>query len=322
MTDNGAREDSAGPLFGRLVCVAVGRSPHMATTRRRHTNGYSPGYTSERPNELISAASFARVSTDSQAMDEDLDPGATSRDPQVRGQARLRDNRGDIRERQRAQTRHRQAGEAPGLVRIREDKGNPSMQVEPDGPDRRPLRVADAGDEVAGVDIVGLDGQSNATATGRMFNRIMAVFSEYQRGDLIETLAQGRRGLARAGKNMASRYLPYGYEYDRDAHVSRGRAEDRGRTRPIPSSGSGGEGALGDQTRLRCGGNRDPGGWVLARLHSPGHDPQRRLPCPHPGAVAGPRGYGRGSVLARPGRPSESRGSTPNASRPCRAASS
>jgi DNA invertase Pin-like site-specific DNA recombinase len=58
--------------------------------------------------------------------------------------------------------------------------------------------------KLAGVDIVGLDGQSNATATGRMFNRIMAVFSEYQRGDLIETLAQGRRGLARAGKNMAS----------------------------------------------------------------------------------------------------------------------
>ena len=69
--------------------------------------------------------------------------------------------------------------------------------------------------KLAGVDIVSLDGQSNATATGRMFNRMMAVFSEYQRDDLIETMAQGRRGLARAGKIMPSRFAPYGYEYDR-----------------------------------------------------------------------------------------------------------
>ncbi|CAA9458670.1 MAG: hypothetical protein AVDCRST_MAG37-3416 [uncultured Rubrobacteraceae bacterium] len=73
-----------------------------------------------------------------------------------------------------------------------------------------------------------LDGQSNATATGRMFNRMMAVFSEYQRDDLIETMAQGRRGLARAGKIMPSRYPPYGYEYDRDRRtyfVDEGRME-------------------------------------------------------------------------------------------------
>ncbi len=70
--------------------------------------------------------------------------------------------------------------------------------------------------KLAGVDIVGLDGQSNVTATGRVFNRMMAVFSEYQRDDLIQTMAQGRRGLARAGKIMLSRYPPYGYGYDRD----------------------------------------------------------------------------------------------------------
>ena len=70
--------------------------------------------------------------------------------------------------------------------------------------------------KLAGVDIVSLDGQSNATATGRMFNRMMAVFGEFQRDDLIETMVQGRRVLARAGKIMPSRYPPYGYEYDRD----------------------------------------------------------------------------------------------------------
>ncbi len=41
--------------------------------------------------------------------------------------------------------------------------------------------------KLAGVDIVVLDGQSNVTATGSVFNRMMAVFSEYQRDDLIQT---------------------------------------------------------------------------------------------------------------------------------------
>ena len=72
------------------------------------------------------------------------------------------------------------------------------------------------GMKLAGVDIVSLDGQPTATATGRMFNRMMAVFGEFQRDDLIETMAQGSRGLARAGKIMPNRYPPYGYEYDRD----------------------------------------------------------------------------------------------------------
>ncbi|HEV2094156.1 MAG TPA: recombinase family protein, partial [Rubrobacter sp.] len=69
----------------------------------------------------------------------------------------------------------------------------------------------------AGVDVVSLDGQSNATATGRMFNRMMAVFSEYQRDDLVETMQQGKRGIARAGKVVPSRFAPYGFRYDRDS---------------------------------------------------------------------------------------------------------
>src|SRR5215208_6388604 len=54
--------------------------------------------------------------------------------------------------------------------------------------------------KLAGVSVISLDGQSNETASGRMFNRLMAVFSEYQRDDLVETMQQGKRGTARAGK--------------------------------------------------------------------------------------------------------------------------
>src|SRR5215217_2685882 len=45
--------------------------------------------------------------------------------------------------------------------------------------------------KLAGVSVISLDGQSNETASGRMFNRLMAVFSEYQRDDLVETMQQG-----------------------------------------------------------------------------------------------------------------------------------
>jgi DNA invertase Pin-like site-specific DNA recombinase len=71
--------------------------------------------------------------------------------------------------------------------------------------------------KLAGVDVVSLDGQSNATASGRMFNRLMAVFSEYQRDDLVETMQQGKRGVARTGKVVPSRFAPYGFRYDRDS---------------------------------------------------------------------------------------------------------
>jgi DNA invertase Pin-like site-specific DNA recombinase len=71
--------------------------------------------------------------------------------------------------------------------------------------------------KLAGVGVMSLDGQSNATATGRMFNRMMAVFSEYQRDDLVETMQQGKRGVARAGKVVPSRFAPYGFRYDRDS---------------------------------------------------------------------------------------------------------
>jgi DNA invertase Pin-like site-specific DNA recombinase len=42
--------------------------------------------------------------------------------------------------------------------------------------------------KLSGVEVVSLDGQSNETPSGRMFNRLMAVFSEYQRDDLVETM--------------------------------------------------------------------------------------------------------------------------------------
>ena len=70
--------------------------------------------------------------------------------------------------------------------------------------------------KLAGVDVVSLDGQSNATATGRMFNRMMAVFSEYQRDDLVATMQQGKVGRARnKGKIVPGRYAPYGFVYDK-----------------------------------------------------------------------------------------------------------
>jgi site-specific DNA recombinase len=79
---------------------------------------------------------------------------------------------------------------------------------------------------LAGVSVVSLDGQSNKTASGRMFNRLMAVFSEYQRDDLVETMQQGKRGRARSGRIVPTSNIPYGYTYDREAgtyHVDESR---------------------------------------------------------------------------------------------------
>lgn len=86
--------------------------------------------------------------------------------------------------------------------------------------------------KLARVDVASLDGQSNNTATGRMFNRLMAVFSEYQRDDLVETMQQGKRGVARQGKIVPSRFAPYGLEYDRD---SRGYRVDEDRMESVRS---------------------------------------------------------------------------------------
>src|SRR5829696_1013560 len=69
---------------------------------------------------------------------------------------------------------------------------------------------------LAGVEVVSLDGQSNETASGRMFNRLMAVFNEYQRDDLVATMQQGKSGQARRGKMVPGRYAPFGFEYDRN----------------------------------------------------------------------------------------------------------
>jgi site-specific DNA recombinase len=84
--------------------------------------------------------------------------------------------------------------------------------------------------KLAGVEVISLDGQSNATPSGRMFNRLMAVFSEYQRDDLVETMQQGKRGTARAGKIVPGRFAPYGFEYDR---VSRSYLVDESRMRHV-----------------------------------------------------------------------------------------
>jgi site-specific DNA recombinase len=80
--------------------------------------------------------------------------------------------------------------------------------------------------KLSGVEVISLDGQSNETPGGRMFNRLMAVFSEYQRDDLVETMQQGKRGRARSGRIVPTSNIPYGYTYDREAgtyHVDESR---------------------------------------------------------------------------------------------------
>jgi site-specific DNA recombinase len=64
--------------------------------------------------------------------------------------------------------------------------------------------------KMAGVDVVALDGQSNETHAGRAMNRMMAVFGEFQRDDLVETMRQGKLGKARQGEIMPGRYAPLG----------------------------------------------------------------------------------------------------------------
>jgi DNA invertase Pin-like site-specific DNA recombinase len=73
--------------------------------------------------------------------------------------------------------------------------------------------------KVAGVDVISLDGQSNKTSAGRLMNRMLAAFSEYQRDDLVETMQQGKRGQARKGNVVPGRYAPYGFEYDRNTRT-------------------------------------------------------------------------------------------------------
>jgi DNA invertase Pin-like site-specific DNA recombinase len=73
--------------------------------------------------------------------------------------------------------------------------------------------------KLEGVEIVSLDGQSNETATGRLFNRMVAAFSEYSRDEIVETMQQGKRGAARSGKIVPGRYPPFGFEYDQKARA-------------------------------------------------------------------------------------------------------
>src|SRR5215208_5925421 len=68
--------------------------------------------------------------------------------------------------------------------------------------------------KLAGIDVISLDGQKNDTPAGKLFNRMMADFSEYQRDDLVETMQRGKRGRARQGKVVPSRFVPYGFVYD------------------------------------------------------------------------------------------------------------
>jgi DNA invertase Pin-like site-specific DNA recombinase len=73
--------------------------------------------------------------------------------------------------------------------------------------------------KLEGVELISLDGQSNETATGRLFNRMVAAFSEYSRDEIVETMQQGKRGAARSGKIVPGRFPPFGFDYDRQARA-------------------------------------------------------------------------------------------------------
>jgi DNA invertase Pin-like site-specific DNA recombinase len=118
--------------------------------------------------------------------------------------------------------------------------------------------------KLAGVDVVSLDGQSNATATGRMFNRMMAVFSEYQRDDLVATMRQGKIGRARI----------------------RGRSS-RGVTRPTGSSTTRGP-ATTAWTRAAWSTSGERSAWsaTKARPSARSRRPSRKKACRRRGAGA------------------------------------
>lgn len=229
--NSGAREGQRRPSFWEnRIFVVVSPVLLITTTQRRHTqmdnHQGDPG--TSKPG-MIPAASFARVSTDSQATDD-----KTSIPEQLLAIRKYAEAKGYEIVEEISESVSGRKQDTDGLERLRDLAESGKIGAVLVYKWNRMARTVARFEslmlemKLAGVDIVSLDGQSNATATGRMFNRMMAVFSEYQRDDLIETMAQDRRGLARAGKIMPSRYPPYGYEYDRDRRtyaVDEGRME-------------------------------------------------------------------------------------------------
>ncbi len=158
---------------------------------------------------------YARVSTEDQATDD-----KTSLSEQLRAMRLDADANGfDIRDEVAEDISGRKRN-TPGLDKIRDLAEAGDIDAVMVYKWNRLARKAAKQDlfimemKMAGVDVIALDGQSNKTHSGRAMNRMMAVFSEYQRDDLVETMRQGKRGQARKGKIMPGRYAPYSFVYD------------------------------------------------------------------------------------------------------------
>lgn len=165
----------------------------------------------------MKAVLFARVSTEDQATDQ-----KTSLDEQERTMRRYADTEGYevvevIRE---AVSGRKQITD--GILRVQDLAEDGKIDVVLVHKWNRLARTVRRFEDflfmmkLAGVEIISLDGQSNKTSAGRLMNRMMAVFSEYQRDDLVETMQQGKRGQARRGNVVPGRYAPYGFYYDKE----------------------------------------------------------------------------------------------------------
>jgi site-specific DNA recombinase len=165
----------------------------------------------------IRAASYARVSTEDQATDD-----KTSLAEQLRGNRLYAEANAMTIVEEIAEDISGRKRTTPGLDRIRDMAEAGLIDVVIVYKWNRLARKATKQDlfimemKMAGVDVVSLDGQSNKTHAGRAMNRMMAVFSEYQRDDLVETMRGGKLGQARKGRIMPGRFAPYGFVYDPD----------------------------------------------------------------------------------------------------------
>ena len=164
-----------------------------------------------------SAVLYARVSTESQATDD-----KTSLAEQLLALRRYADTNGYDMVDEIAEEMSGRKQDTEGLERIRDLADSGKVEAVLVHKWNRLARTVARFEsfmlemKLAGVEVVSLDGRSNKTAAGRMFNRMMAVFGEYQRDDLVATMQQGKVGRARKrGKIVPGRYAPYGFAYDR-----------------------------------------------------------------------------------------------------------
>jgi DNA invertase Pin-like site-specific DNA recombinase len=166
------------------------------------------------------AVLFARVSTEAQAADD-----KTSLSEQILALRKHADAHGWRVVEEIAEPVSGRKQETEGLERIRDLAESGAIDILAVHKWNRLARTVRRFEtlmlemKLDGVEIVSLDGQSNETATGRLFNRMVAAFSEYSRDEIVETMQQGKRGAARSGKIVPGRFPPFGFDYDQQARA-------------------------------------------------------------------------------------------------------